>query len=131
MGGGKLRVHRRERTFRCGTNAVEPVFMGTRWFALEPDMMPGKEIGFSKEAWERKEGECPFPPEMWFATEMLDALVIGPRPSYPGWSYNTTEQLSPDSDLVRYEMDNGKFWIWELTGERDAINNREFGKWPD
>lgn len=114
--------------------------MGTRWFAMYPDESIGNEIGFSKKMWRHVEGECPFPPEMWFATEMLDGLAecqckshghIGCKYYYPGWSYNTDEQLSLDFDVVRYEMDNGKFWLWVLTGERDEENHREFGKWKD
>jgi hypothetical protein len=107
---------------------------------MNPDGSCGNEIGFSKKAWDRSGDGCPFPPEMWFATEMLNSLAQceckshghnGCKYFYPGWSYNTTEQLSIDYDVIRYQMDNGKFWLWFLNGDRDEENHREYGYWKD
>jgi hypothetical protein len=121
------------------TEPVSLVWTATRYFTIGKDGMPGNEIGFATIAWD-VDGDIPYPPEMWFAREMLCTLSMCQCPShgkrgceryYPGWSYNTTEQLSPNSDVVRYTGVSGRYWIWVLDGTRDAINNREYGKWPD
>ena len=147
MGGSKL-AHRREQTFRyetkkIGPNTVkvaEPIYIGTRYFVALENGQAGNEIGFTKLVWDSHKEEIPFPPEMWFATEMLNALAEcqcrshghpGCKYYYPGWSYNTDEQLSLDFDVVRFEGASGRYWLWVLTGERDEVNNREYGKWKD
>ena len=114
--------------------AMRCINLGTRFFTLEDhgmEIIPGKEIGWCKGHW-NYDGklDIPFSPEMWFATEMLNALVDN-KGEYPGWSYNTTEQLSLDFDIVRYDSKDGRFWLWVLTGERDEPTNREYGKWKD
>jgi hypothetical protein len=119
---------------------VEPIYIGTRYFVALENGQAGNEIGFTKLVWDSYKEEIPFPPEMWFATEMLNALAEcqcrshghpGCKYYYPGWSYNTDEQLSLDFDIVRFEGASGRFWLWELNGERDEVNNREFGRWKD
>ena len=126
--------------------AMRTINLGTRFFILEEDslgmaVVPGNEIGWCKGHW-NVDGklDIPFPPEMWFATEMLNDLAecqckshghIGCKYYYPGWSYNTDEQLSLDFDVVRYDCEDGRFWLWVLTGERDEPTNREYGKWKD
>lgn len=133
--GSKLELEQRK--------APEPVtalYVGTRYF-VDMGGVPGNEIGFSKMKWDsHDEKEIPFPPEMWFSTEMLDSLAQcecrshghrGCKYFYPGWSYNTKEQISIDFDVVRFEAASGRFWLWVLTGERDEEHHREFGKWKD
>ena len=98
-------------------------------------MEPWHEIG-----WRAKDCQesIPYPPEMWFTNEMLCMLATCPPERvaegkccmYPGWSYQHSEQLSPEFDVVRYESDE-QFWLWVLTGDKDLETGREYGKWKD
>ena len=126
-----------------GTEPPTAIYIGTRYFATNDGIIAGPEIGFTKMAWHGgPNGDIPYPPEMWFAKEMLATLTEcqcecmgyahrGCRYFYPGWSYNTPEQFSIDFDVVRFDHQDGRFWLWFLTGEQDEVNNREFGKWKD
>lgn len=122
----------------------EAVYIGTRYFtAMDVGLgcpMPGREIGYSTFGKELK--DTPYPPEMWFAKEMLDALMdwsqLMKEPEhrkYLGWSYGINE--SPDGyqvmnlEVLKFEMPDGRFWLWKLTGEKDERNNREKGVWRD
>ena len=120
------------------------IYIGTRYFtAMDYDgcPMPGREIGWSK--FGKKLEGVPYPPEMWFAREMLNALMdwqqLMREPEhrqYLGWSYNAPE--SPDGyrvmdlEVVRFDgVEPGQFWLWRLTGKKDELNNREQGVWKD
>lgn len=120
-----------------------PIYIGTRYFtSMDVGLgcpMPGREIGYS--TFGREMEDIPYPPEMWFAGEMLNALMdwqqLLKEPEhrqYVGWSYNAPEHPDGyrimDVKTLRFEL-NGKVWLWRLTGEKDQLNYREFGKWPD
>jgi hypothetical protein len=131
----------RKKGKKLGTKPVTALYIGTRYFVDLGNGVAGNEIGFTKMKWDsHDEQKIPFPPEMWFATEMLNSLAQcecrshgerGCKYYYPGWSYNTDEQLSIDFDVVRFEAASGRFWLWFLNGERDELNHREYGYWKD
>jgi hypothetical protein len=146
--GSKLGF-RREQSFTYRTKKLAPdlvtvsapIYIGTRYFVAYDNGQAGNEIGFSKMRWDSHDDlQIPFPPEMWFCTEMLNSLVQcecvshgerGCKYYYPGWSYNTDSQLSLEFDVIRFEAASGRFWLWVLDGQRDEENHREFGKWKD